>query len=90
MTYSQFNRQNRRDIIKNTALSQMRLHEALKLQEKLKSQIATPLELSSDEKKEIRQVTIDSLLKYLNTFYRDEDTNYSVFHDYFHGMHSNS
>lgn len=72
----------------------MRLHEAVKLHDKFKDQLESslsfelhkPLKLSNGERRKIRNTALKTLSKYLKTFYRNEDANYDVFHDYFYSM----
>lgn len=75
--------QNEKDLIKNTALSYMRFNEAIKLHEKFKSQIPSPLKISSNEIEDTRKSTISAVWKYLDNFYRNEDETFSVFYDYY-------
>ncbi len=72
----------------------MRLHEGVKLYDKFKDQLESSLsmkpykhlKLSNGERRKIRNTALKTLSKYLNTFYRNEDANYDVFHDYFYSM----
>lgn len=78
--------QNEKDLIKNTALSQMRYNEAIKLHEKFKSQIPSPIKISSKEIEDTRKSTISAVWKYVDNFYRNEDETFSVFYDYYENM----
>ena len=78
--------QNEKDLIKNTALSQMRFNEAIKLHEKFKSQIPSPLKISSNEIEDARKSTISAVWKYIDNFYRSSDASFSVFYIYYASM----
>lgn len=62
----------------------MRLNEAIKIIKKVNNQILSQsLTLTLDEIDEIKESTARALTKYLNTFYRNDDKDYTVFYDYF-------
>ena len=62
----------------------MRLNEAIKIIKKVNNQILSQsLTLTLDEIDEIKESTARALTKYLNTFYRSDDKDYTVFYDYF-------
>lgn len=71
-------------MIKNAALSQMRLDQAVQLHDQYKSQLISSVKLKPKELENTRNLMFDAVTKYLNNFYRNEDTDYPIFHDYLH------